>query len=275
MSIEILLASFGAGVLAATIGGLPVFIMTGFIVVAGLSGGLLAGASEWGITSSIGFGIFLGPHTTFAAGVAAAIFAKKKGHLETGDITVPLIKFNDPSVLIMGGIFGVIGYVMNYAFAYIKLPTDTIALTVVLTAIIARLLFSDKGLTPSIKLKNTKYFPTGDNLKISVLMGFAISSASAYYAINTGDVVLGWSLSAIGLIFVQMGCGGYAFHHIAIVSAIAGSTTGNIYIGILFGILSSLLADTGGALFNRDGDSHIDPPAFSIFILTSVIMLIF
>ncbi len=273
MSIEILLASFGAGVLGAMIGGLPVFIMTGFIVIAGLSGGLLAGATGWSLIDAVGFGVFLGPHTTFAAGVAAAIFAKKKGYLETGDITVPLIKFKDSSILIVGGIFGVLGYIMNYAFVSIALPTDTVALTVVLTAMIARVLFSDKGLAPSLKTGNRNYIPRGENLKISILMGIAIGSASAYYAVNTGDVVLGWSLSAIGLIFVQMGSGGMAFHHIAIVSAVAGVATGNVYIGILFGVLASLLADVLGAFFNVDADSHIDPPALAIFILTTVVML--
>ncbi len=275
MSIEILLASFGAGVLAAMIGALPVFIMTGFIVIAGLGGGSLAGAIGWGITDTIGFGIFLGPHTTFAAGVAAAIYAKKKGHMETGDITVPLIKFNDVNVLIVGGIFGVIAYVMNYTFVSIALPTDTIALTVVITAMIARILFSDKGLVPSLKTGNKNYFPTGDSLKISLIMGFAIASVSAYYAVNTGDVVLGWSLSAIGLIFVQMGSGGYAFHHIAIVSAVAGVKSENIYIGILFGVMASLVADVLGAIFNKDADSHIDAPALAIFTLTTVIILLF
>ncbi len=273
MSIEILLASFGAGVLGAVLGGLPIFIMTGFIVLAGLSGGLLAGATGWGIVDTIGFGIFLGPHTTFASGVAAAVYAKKKGHLETGDITIPLIKFNDVTVLIVGGIFGVLGYIMNYAFVSISLPTDTIALTVVLTAMIARLAFSDKGLIPSLKTGNKNYIPKGESLKISILMGIAIGTLSAYYAINTGDVVLGWALSAVGLIFVQMGSGGMAFHHIAIVSAVAGVTSGNIYIGILFGVLSSLGADILGNIFNIDGDSHIDPPAMAIFILTTIIIL--
>ncbi len=274
MGIDVLLASFGAGVFAAMIGGLPVFILTGFLVVAGLSGGMLAGAEGWGIINTIGFGIFLGPHTTFTAGVAAAIYAKKKGLMETGDITVPLIKFNDPMILVVGGIFGVIGYVCNYLLAeIIKSPTDTIALTVVISGIIARIAFSDKGLMPSIKNGNTKYFPTGNALGISLLMGGSIGFVSAYYAVATGDVVLAWALSAIGLIFVQIGQGGYAFHHIGITAALAAVATGNVYVGLVFGVIAALLADTLGAMFNRDADSHIDPPAIAIFILTTIVML--
>lgn len=274
MGYEMLLAAFGAGVFAAMVGALPVFIMTGFIVIAGLTGGNLAGAENWGLIGTVGFGIFLGPHTTFAAGVGAAAFAKKKGLMETGDITVPLIKFNNVSVLIMGGIFGVVGYLINYLLMeIIGVPTDTIALTVVISAMIARLAFSDKGLIPSLKTGNKQYFPKGENLKISVLLGAAIGTVSAYYAIATGDTVLAWSLSAIGLIFVQMGSGGYAFHHIGIVSAIASVATGNLFVGMIFGVLAALLADTLGAVFNVDGDTHIDPPALAIFILTTVVLL--
>ncbi len=274
MSIEVILAAFGAGVFSAMIGALPVFIMTGFMVLAGLSGGMLNGAEGWGLTGSIGFGIFLGPHITFGGGVAAAAYAKKIGLMPTGDITVPLIKFNKPSVLLVGGVFGVLAYVLNYVFAdMLKLPTDTIALIVVLSGMIARICFSDKGLIPSLKTGNRKFFPTGDSLKISVIMSLSIGMVSAYYAVQTGDVVLAWCLSAIGLLFVQIGQGGYAFHHIGIISALAGSATGNVYIGMLFGLFAGLLADFLGAIFNVDGDSHIDAPALAIFPLTTVVML--
>lgn len=269
-----ILAAFGAGVFAAMIGALPVFIMTGIMVVAGLSGGMLNGAEGWGLTGTVGFGIFLGPHITFGGGVAAAAYAKKIGLMETGDITVPLIKFNKPSVLLVGGAFGALAFVLNYLFANVLgLKTDTIALVVVVTAMIARLCFSNKGLIPSLKTGNKKYFPTGDSLKISVIMSLSIGMASSYYAVQTGDVVLAWSLSAVGLLFVQIGQGGYAFHHIGIISALAGAATGNVYIGMLFGLFAGLLADVLGAIFNVDGDTHIDAPALSIFPLTTVVML--
>ncbi len=274
MSVEVLLAAFGAGVFSAMIGALPVFIMTGFIVVAGLTGGALNGAEGWNLIGTVGFGIFLGPHITFGGGVAAANYAKKKGHMKTGDITVPLIKFNDPGVLLVGGLFGVLAYVLNYFFVDIfHLKTDTIALTVVISGMVARLCFSEVGLVPSLKTGNTKYLPSGNNLMISVIMSLSIGMVSSYYAVHTGDTVLAWSLSAVALLFVQIGQGGYAFHHIGIISALAGAATGNVYIGMLFGLFAGLLADVLGAIFNLDGDSHIDAPALAIFPLTTVIML--
>ncbi len=275
MSIELLIASFGAGVFAAVIGGLPVFILTGVIVLAGIAGGNLAGMENFPIISEVGFGVFLSPDITFGAGVAAAIYAKKKGFMETGDITVPLIKFNNVGVLLVGGAFGTLAYVLRYFFAEVlHLTTDSIALTVVVSAMIARLLFSDKGLAPSLKTGNKGYFPKGNQLMISALIATSIGFVSAYYAVKTGDVLLAWALSAVGLVFVQMGSGGYAFHHIGIISALAGAATGNVYIGAIFGLLAGLTADTLGAFFNKDGDSHIDPPAIAITILTTVILLV-
>ncbi len=274
MGLDVLLAAFGAGVFAAMIGALPVFIITGIMVVAGLTGGSLNGADGWNLIGTVGFGIFLGPHITFGGAVAAANFAKKKGYMETGDITVPLVKFNDASVLLVGGIFGVLAYVLNYLFATVlQLPTDTIALVVVISGMLARLCFSTGGLIPSIKTGNTKYFPLGDKLKMTVVLSLSIGMVSSYYAVQTGDTVLAWSLSAVALLFVQVGQGGYGFHHIGIIAAIAGSTTGNVYVGMIFGLFAGILADVLGAIFNNDGDSHIDAPALAIFPLTTVIML--
>lgn len=272
MTLEIIFASFGAGVFASMIGGVPVFIMTGFIVVAGLSGGMLAGADGWSITDQIGFGIFLGPHITFGSAAAAAAYAKKKGFMITGDTSVPLIKFNNAGILFVGGFFGILAYVLNYIFLdVINLPTDTVALTVTSLGIISRLLYSDKGLMPN--KKNHNYLPTGENLKVTALLSASIGMVSSYYAVHTGDTVLAWSLSAISLIFVQMGCGGFAFHHIGIVSATAGVATGNVYVGMLFGLIAGLLGYIFEKMFNENGETHLDPPAITIALLTTVIIL--
>lgn len=53
------------------------------------------------------------------------------------------------------------------------------------------------------------------------------------------------------------------------------ATTGNLYlallISVIFGVISALLADFEGHFFNSGTDSHIDPPAFAIFIMTFVV----
>ena len=46
------------------------------------------------------------------------------------------------------------------------------------------------------------------------------------------------------------------------------------FLGVVFGILGSLLGDFFGNTFNSHCDSHIDPPAFTIFLLTIVVSLL-
>jgi hypothetical protein len=57
------------------------------------------------------------------------------------------------------------------------------------------------------------------------------------------------------------------------VSASAAVASGSILIGALFGILSALLGDLIGNTFNSFCDSHIDPPAGTIFLLSFVIFV--
>ena len=132
MSILSLIAAFGGGTFGAALGALPVFIMTGFVALAG-AGIALAGGPD-ALVGNLAFGSFFGPHIAFAGGVAAAAYAGRKsvtsktGQLVSGD-TVTLVEedtFNgsditfalnakgDYSVIIVGGIFGVIGYLINY-----------------------------------------------------------------------------------------------------------------------------------------------------------------
>ena len=90
----------------------------------------------------------LGPHITFAGAVAATAYAGKKKTIDDGaNILESIGRTSNPSVLVVGGIFGALGYLINYVFADIMaLQTDTIALTVFVSAIIARLMFGSTGL---------------------------------------------------------------------------------------------------------------------------------
>lgn len=70
------------------------------------------GAPAIGIIS---FGSWFGPHVAFAGAVAGAAFAMTRNHIENGqDIVTPLVKFGDPMVLIVGGIFGMVGFLIQY-----------------------------------------------------------------------------------------------------------------------------------------------------------------
>ena len=115
MSIFNLIAAFGGGAFAASIGALPAFIMTGVFAVVGAAVSM-AGAADAGniLVNYFAFGSFFGPHIAFAGGVAAAAYAKKKGISDNGaDIATACAGHNAPDVLIVGGIFGVIGFLFK------------------------------------------------------------------------------------------------------------------------------------------------------------------
>ena len=64
-----ILAAFGAGLLAASIGAVNAFIMTGIMaIIAGVTA--CAGVAD-GVSAVVAFGTVLGPHMSFAAGAAA------------------------------------------------------------------------------------------------------------------------------------------------------------------------------------------------------------
>ena len=70
MSIINLIAAFGGGAFAASIGALPAFIMTGVFAVVGAAASM-CGAADAGniLVNYFAFGSFFGPHIAFAGGV--------------------------------------------------------------------------------------------------------------------------------------------------------------------------------------------------------------
>ncbi len=273
MTINLIFAAFGGGVLGALIGALPAFILTGFMVIAGL----MVGAGGPDVVGGVAFGAYLGPHIAFAGGVAASAFAHRKGKLEAGgDITAPMAQFNDPAILIVGGVFGVLGLGINYLYSTVlALPTDTVAMTVVTSGLIARLVFGRTGLLGKCEDKTRVYVPVAESLMTLIVMGIGLGLVSSYFAVEYNLVVLGFGLSAASLIFTQMGFPVPGTHHISLVAAVAAAASGSLLIGAVFGAFSAILGDVFGKTFNAYCDSHIDPPAGAIFILTFIILAIF
>lgn len=270
MDLMMMIAAFGGGLLGALMGALPVFILVGFVGVAGLSA--VSGAPI-DLVGGVAFGPFLGPHIAFGGGVAAAAFAHRKGKLEAGgNILEPLAKFNDPVVLVVGGLFGVLAYMINYLYGTVlHIPTDTVAMTVLTSGIIARLIFGKSGLFGNMKAENRAYFPKGTALLTLMAIGLGVGAVSSYYTVTTGVVTLAFCISAASLIFAQMGFAVPATHHVSLVAAYAASATGNIFMGIVFGVLAAIVGEVINLVFNSHCDSHIDPPAGTIFIMSLLI----
>lgn len=295
MSILGLIAAFGGGVFAASIGALPAFIMTGVFSVVGAVAGMCGAADASNIlVNYMAFGSFFGPHISFAGGVAAAAYAKKKGISENGaDIATACAGYNAPDVLLVGGVFGVIGFlfkelVIANLFAGTispRLVTDAPGITVFCSAIVVRLVFGGKLKTGSNVVSKGSAFTT--TLVIGICYSLVVAGiylgaiAAGVPAEGFGGLyhVLIFGLAAVGLVFAEMGQPFFGCHHIVIIAAETAvqcyNATGNLYtalvMAVIFGTISAIICDAETNLINSATDSHIDGPACAIFIMTFVV----
>ncbi|ELZ97009.1 hypothetical protein C440_04508 [Haloferax mucosum ATCC BAA-1512] len=158
----LVMASFAGGMFGASIGALPAFIFTGFMVLIGEAGnvvssefvgggGLIADAAGGygaGIVGPLAFGPVFGPHVAFAGGVAAAAYAAKYDGMpepEDGDYhpakDIAYALGTRPDILAVGGVFGVIGMAIRQTSGGLGIPMDPPAVGVILTALLARAVF--------------------------------------------------------------------------------------------------------------------------------------
>lgn len=302
LSLTILLGAFAGGLFGAAIGGLPAFVFTGFAVIAGVAAGL--GGSEFDVLTNVAFGPVFGPHISFAGGAAAAAFAYNRGFLDNGrDIAAPLAGMNHPSPLIVGGLFGVGGHVVQQLLdAGIGSYTDSIALTVGISAIVARLAFGRSGLFGDLApdaAERGRFTPGGDQVWIAyqhswaqavvIGLGAGILSAwivTAFAAANPDYIplgtVLGFGISATSLIFLEVGYDVPVTHHMTLPAGVAaatilgadGSAAVAVIVGAVVGIAASLVGEFFSRLFLIHGDTHVDPPANAIWAMTTVVILV-
>ena len=293
------LVAFGGGVFGAAIGALPAFIFTGIMVIVGEAAFVATG--EGAITGMIAFGPFFSPSVAFGGGVAAAAFAAKKGMLGAGkDILTTLMTYGAQKgfamVLIVGGVFGVIGWGIHAGLAAAGTPTDTIAVGVWVSALIVRLVFSPgkTGLLgkhdPSVASsrlglpedRSIAWLPFMSRIDMLVIIGASVGLVSSFASIVTGSAVIGFGIAATSLLFLEMKGPVPVTHHIALPAALAALamiSAGQVVmvaviVGAIFGVLGALLGELHARLFHNWGDTHIDSPAFAIFILTTVVILV-
>ena len=268
-----ILAAFGGGVLGAMLGALPAFIMCGFVCLAGT----LPGCEFFG---NVAFGAFFCPCISFAGGVAATAYAHNKKEINNGQSLDSIMHTNDPMGLIVGGVFGILGYLLNYLFAdVVKFHTDTVALAVMTSGIIARLVFGKTGVFGKYgKDEKRAYF---GSIPMDIVFGLGIGLLVAFgYEVLPADwgatyyQNMCFGIAAASLVFGSMGKTSIGFHHVIAPAAGATVMLGPVY-GVVFAIIGSLLGDLLGNLYNNNHcDSHIDPPAGAIFIQMWIINLI-
>ncbi|NHN48731.1 hypothetical protein G9464_14170 [Halostella sp. JP-L12] len=260
VTLSLIIAAFAGGAFGAALGALPAFCFTGFMVIAGEASNLVTGelaqtgaieeAVGTGITGSVAFGPVFGPHISFAGGAAAAAYAAKKGYMDTGfdyheakNITFAL--GTKPDVLIVGGLFGILGMVIRQVSAGFAMPWDPIAMGVVLSALFHRLILgysiigvtknglldmtpfereemrtaaaggggaadgpesaADGGAVQSDRLLVEPWLPHQYKWGNVAMIGLVTGILGAYTALQTGSAFLAFGISAASLTFLNLG----------------------------------------------------------------------
>ncbi|MCG8310060.1 MAG: hypothetical protein MI975_21870 [Cytophagales bacterium] len=272
-----LLVAFAGGIFGAAIGALPVWILCGLAVLIG--GAITMATGNESFTNLVAWGLFLGPHTAFAGGTAAAAYAAKKGELENGrDIQTALIGLNNPKVLFVGGIFGALGYLLFWLIMQVPNYSDlawtnTIALAVILNMVITRFAFGKTGLFGKPANAQNRWVPseTGSWVPYQskpmqlILLGIAVGVPAAYLAdVLPGSVGITFGFVAFLLIFMQFGFKVPVTHHIALSASVITVVTGEVAWGVGFGILAAFLGELFACIFVYHGDTHIDPPTMAL-----------
>lgn len=282
-----LLIAFAGGIFGAAIGAFPVWVLCGLAVLIGATINLTTGNADF--MNLVAWGTFLGPHTSFAGGCAAAAYAAKQHLIDNGkDICTALVGLNNPKVLIVGGIFGAIGHIILYILFLIPNYSDiawtnTIALAVILDMFLARLLLGKTGLFGKLPVGANRWKPTPEHAWViyqsdpaqMLLLAIAIGAPAAYMAIILpGSSGLVFGFATVAYTFMIMGYNIPVTHHIALSASMVTAATGNVAWGITFGILAVYLGELCAALFVYYGDTHIDPPTMALVLTFTIYPLL-
>lgn len=275
--ITYLLIAFAGGIFGAALGALPVFILCG--VAAALGAVISITTGDGTFSTVVAWGPFLGPHVSFAGGAAAAAFAARRGDLDSGrDIATGLMGLDKPVILLVGGIFGALGYLLVWLIEFVPQIgegpwTNTIALAIVINAIIARLVFGKTGVFGKVRPGDNRWVPTDVGAWIPwqsqplqlLVIAVAVGLPAAYItSMLPGSAGLIFGITVISLIYLQYNTTIPVTHHIALSAELVVVATGNIWWGLAFAILAAFLGEIYAVLFTAHGDTHIDPPSAAL-----------
>lgn len=269
---EKFILAFLAGGLGAVIGGTATFVMTGFIgiVVAIMS------VCNCDVTSisDLFLNLVFMPCVIFNGAVAATAFsANKLGYNHGGeDGSKSMLYTKNPLVLVVGCIFGLIGYLVYLAFNKLGVPGDLGAFSVMSVGFLVRFLFGTH------KWKNheaTCLFKDLNGLLFQVLYAGIVSYITAYFVRICGIASIGFSISALSLIFGYFVADFPVTHHTTLIAGYAIMQTGNMGLAVLFGIIAQLIFVVFSDYFNTKLDTHVDGPAVAIAICSAIIFGLF
>jgi len=223
-----------------------------------------------------------------------------------------------PDILAVGAIFGVLGMLItrigNGIFLNVlgmgTVPTDFIAVSVFATAFIARPVFgypivgraggsglldmspferedphpmADGGAEEHVgRLATEPWLPHQYKWPNVAVIGVIGGILGGYIYIQTGSIFMGYAISAISLLFLNLGVDKIPVtHHITLIGAVgavvfdpvAGSVVALLAAGA-FGVISGLLGELTQRLFYSHSGTHVDPPAMAIAIAMFVVAIL-
>ena len=174
---------------------------------------------------------------------------------------------------------------MIFAFEnYFSFPIDTGAVSVILVGALGRILFNQED---TYNKKNLDFLEKASPSfwGFQFLIGLAVSTVMAYFAKETGLYTIGFSISALTLIFALSDPAFAATHHTTLVVGYAMAQTGNVQrpskargnvvIAIVFGVIAHFIGLIFGMVFNTDCGTHIDPPAVAIATCSFILFTLF
>jgi len=259
------------------------------------------------LTQSIAFGVVLGPHVSFGGGVAALAYASKRGYHQATSFPYHPAKEvvtglgSKWDVLVVGGVFGILGFLIKQAVAAVSIPADPVASGVVVSAFIHRAVMGYRIMgIPRFDSESDTGHPVEtwlpyqtDWLDISVL-GVSFGMIGGYLTYLTTSAFMGFGLSTAMLIFL---CAGVkripVTHHITLpagtaVLAYSGVQSFSVdpvklqqqmdlstvlYLGAGFGFAGAISGEICQRLFYARAETHLDPPAASIVVTSFLITL--
>jgi len=230
---------------------------------------------------------------------------------------IPYAFGTKPDILAVGAVFGLLGLlitqVANGLFINVlgmTPPTDFIAFSVFATAFIARPVFGYPlvGKPAGDGLLDMSPFERGDPHPMAdggseehagrlatepwlghqykwanvTAIGLVGGILAGYIWLKTGSIFLGYAISAISLLFLNLGVEKIPVtHHITLIGSagavaidpIGGSVVALLAAGV-FGAASGVVGEATQRLFYAHSGTHVDPPAMAIAIMMFVIVIL-
>ncbi|QGN07140.1 hypothetical protein Hrd1104_07400 [Halorhabdus sp. CBA1104] len=274
------------------------------------------------VTGVIGFGAITGPHIAFAGGVAATAYAAKQyPEMEPDGWDYHFGKNilyafgTKPDILAVGAIFGAIGMLITevgYAVVVVDgtAVTDFIAFSVFATAFLARPVFGypiigtssgsdhldmspferedphpkadDGAVEHDGRVATEPWLPHQYKWTGVTAIGIVGGLLGGFIYIKTGSVFMGYAISAMSLLFLNLGVEKIPVtHHITLLGSVGAAVIVPEFSPVVallaagvFGAVTGLFGELTQRLFYAHSGTHVDPPAMAIAIVMAIVAVL-